>query len=132
MDINDPRYIDFLLDLGGQRALSPVSPPTWTSELADAYAQIEQYNHRVGLVLFHTRYRYLFLNALSEVMTQEPWGHTEQEHCVGTLWGASVWCSPRAPQDRVLLAADPQHIDPKNPGPGLSVEIVGAPMFPTA
>ncbi len=129
-NLETTRLINFLINLGGQQANTPACIPTWGPEMADAFAKIEQYDHRVGLVLFHTKYRYLFAEYLQDVLAAEPWMGGEDEHCMGTLWGADVWCSPRAPHGKVLLCADPVHIDFMQPKPGTTVEIVPPKMFP--
>jgi hypothetical protein len=130
MDTDDIRYRNFVMNLGGQRSLTPVSPPTWSPELADAFALIEVHDRRVGLVLFHTQYHDQFVVALRDVLAREVPSWDEEEQRLGTLWGAEVWCSHRVPVGKVLIAASPEHIDPMKPVPGLTVEIIATKMFP--
>lgn len=106
-DVNCIRLLlDYALDNGPMSHHSVIGIPSWNSELADVFNKIEENEHRVALVIYHSDNRYRFAEALRRVMDQEPNPSKDDEYRVGMLWGAEVWCSPAAPRDTLMVVAD--------------------------
>jgi len=114
---------------GPHRVLTNPCIPTWPAELADAFAQIEGHDRRVGFVFVHTDHRYRFAEATKDVLSSVQWGKEEAQ--MGTLWGAEVWFTPHIPKDTVLLVADEDYLEPDRPIPGTILSITSSQrLFP--